>query len=85
MAPRTYHTLLTRDLKHPISNQWCPDFGDYDRKVVEAERDDYRDKGWAAAELRIIETSSDQKGIDAVVAALNAAESAKVARKGRAP
>lgn len=81
VTQRTYHTLLTRDLKHPISNQWCPDFGDYDKAVVEAERDDYRDKGWAAAELRIIETAPNQKEIDAAVAALNASEGAKVARK----
>ena len=80
MAPKTYFSLLTRDLKHPISNQWGPDFGDYDRKVVEAELDDYRRQGWAAAELRIIETAPGQKDIDAAVAALNEAESAKVAR-----
>ena len=80
MAPKTYFSLLTRDLSHPISNQWVPDFGDYDRKLVEAELDDYRQKGWATAELRIIETAPGQKDIDAAVAELNAAERAKVVR-----
>jgi|SRR5579863_2334074 len=51
---REYHSLLRR-----TAGSWQIEFGDYDRGTVEAERDDYRDHGARAADLRIVTTGSD--------------------------
>lgn len=69
---RKYYTLLTRDLSHPVSNQWCIEFGDYDRNIVVAECDEYREQGYRPNELKIITTpDARQATINAVVAAFN--------------
>jgi hypothetical protein len=37
---------------------WCPQFGDYDRDVVIAERVHYRDNGIRAGNLKILVSNS---------------------------
>ena len=64
---RQYHTLLLLD-----RGAWRPEFGDYDKSTVEAERDDYHQGGgYLLRDLRIITTSDNQAAIDAAVATLN--------------
>jgi hypothetical protein len=64
---RQYHTLLLLD-----RGAWRPEFGDYDKSVVEAELDDYHDGGgYRLADLCIITTSDTQAAIAAAVAKLN--------------
>lgn len=67
---RRYHTLAVRE-----DGRWAPQFGDYDRETVEAERDDYRhgSQGIKARDLRIVTTGPTQADIDAAIAKLNAA------------
>lgn len=70
MKPRTYHTLLL--LEHDDKgSRWAIGFGDYDRDTVEFERDDHRDHGYRAKELKIITTTDLQADIDAAVRELN--------------
>jgi hypothetical protein len=65
---RKYFTLLVND-----NGLWAPQFGDYDRQVVEDEmRDEYLDKGYRAKRLKIIATADDQASIDARVKEINA-------------
>lgn len=69
MASRPYFTLLQRD---PNDGQWGIEFGDYDRETVEAERDDYRDHGAKARDLKIVTTANARTAlINPIVAALN--------------
>lgn len=64
---RHYHSLLLLD-----SGIWRPEFGDYDKSTVEAERDDYHQGGgYPLRDLRIITTSDTQSAINAAVATLN--------------
>lgn len=64
---RKYYTLLARE--HGL---WVIEFGDYDKEVVQAERDEYRYIGRAARDLKIITTpDAKQKTINAVVAKFN--------------
>ncbi len=66
--PQVFHTGLCRRLTGlQVGNR----VRDYDKSVVEDERDDYRDKGWKAKELQIITTGDTQAEIDAAVAKLN--------------
>jgi hypothetical protein len=69
MAKRRYFTLVSIDGSPGCP--WSPEFGDYDRRIVEGELDDYRDRGWKAKELKIIETGDTQAEIDAAVRDLN--------------
>lgn len=67
---RPYHTLLVRE-----GGIWAPQFGDYDRETVEAERDDYRDHDHKAKDLKIVTTKTTRQAeIEAVVAKLNKGE-----------
>ena len=50
--PRPYFTLLQRH-----EGVWGVEFGDYDREVVEAELEDYRDHFIRKADLKIVETA----------------------------
>jgi len=66
---RRYYTPLTRE-----DGQWCPQFGDFDRQTVEAERDDLVSSPATAIrkkDTKIIETASGQKAINAAIATLN--------------
>jgi hypothetical protein len=65
---KAYFTLITRD--NPASN-WVVEFGDWDRDVVLSERDDYRDHGVKARDLKIIASDGKQASIDAKVNLLN--------------
>jgi hypothetical protein len=65
---KTYFTLITRD--NPSSN-WVVEFGDWDHRVVDAERQDYRDHGVKARDLKIIRSDGRYASIDAQVKALN--------------
>lgn len=68
-----YYTLVLNEGDHIADAPWGIAFGDKDKEVVEAERDDYLDRGFKRKELKIIKTAtSRQKEIDAAVAALNA-------------
>jgi hypothetical protein len=71
--PRLYHSLLSREAP---GQPWCIEFGDYDKSVVKAERDDYRQRGFEphkAMNLKIITTGETQAAIVAAVAELNGA------------
>ena len=68
---RPYFTLVAID-GTPTDTPWGIAFGDFDKDVVEAEMEDYRENGWTKKQLKIIKTASDQASIDAAVAALNA-------------
>lgn len=57
---RTYYTLLSYE-----HGRWCPQFGDYDRKVVQEERDTYEGR------TKIIRTDESQQAIDEAVQKLN--------------
>jgi hypothetical protein len=65
---RKYFTLCTRD-----DGGWSPQFGDYVRRVVDDERDDYRQRV-KAKDIKIITTDGTQAAIDAAVAVLNETE-----------
>ncbi|CAM5598966.1 hypothetical protein MAUB1S_10129 [Mycolicibacterium aubagnense] len=66
--PRVYYSLLTRE-----DGQWAPQFGDYDLDTVKFERDDYRDRGHKAKDLKIITTTDEQADINRAVFELNEA------------
>lgn len=67
MAKR-YHSLLVRD---NAASPWGIHFGDYDREVVDAERDDITDGDYRRSNTKIITTDDAQAAIDAAVSALN--------------
>lgn len=63
---RKYHTLIVIDGSPGCP--WSPQFGDYDIETVKAERDDYREQGYKARELRIITTDDSSSAIrDAII------------------
>jgi len=64
---KPYYTLVVRDADNPL--YWSPEFGDYDKSVVEDERIAMMDDPFV--KVRIIRTMDDQASIDAAVAALN--------------
>lgn len=64
---KPYYTLVVRDADSPL--YWSPEFGDYDKSVVEEERIAMMADPFVKA--RIIRTMDDQASIDAAVAALN--------------
>lgn len=70
---RKYFTLIVKEPEE----KWSPQFGDYDRDVVEAEMRDYKDHvgdgcQWKkGTKFSIIGTNDDQASIDAMVAKLN--------------
>ena len=66
---RTYYTLVERDAP---GKPWSPQFGDYDRETVEAERSEYRDKDIRAGNLKIISSGDRGEDVLAAVAKLNA-------------
>jgi hypothetical protein len=66
---RTYWTLAIRE-----SGVWAPQFGDYDREVVEQERLDVLD-GYdppLKRDTKVIKSGDLQADIDAAIAKLNA-------------
>lgn len=79
MSKRPYFTLAVYQATF-AGMMWCPEFGSYDRDDVVAEREDYRDHGHRAANLKIVRTASArQSAIDEALAGLNAAEAARAA------
>jgi hypothetical protein len=64
---KTYYTLVTNE----DGAGWAPQFGDYDREVVEAEQDDYCDGGIPRRCTRIIKSGDRQADIQAKVDELN--------------
>jgi len=69
----SYYTLVVRT---GPGEPFAPQFGDYDRAVVLAERDAYMEPApyppTRRSDMRIIRTATDQqRDIDAAVAALN--------------
>ena len=70
---RPYWLLLTQD--DQPNRPWQIAFGDPDKAIVEAEREDYRDGGWKAKRLRVLKAASmRQSDCDAAVRTLNAKE-----------
>jgi len=61
-----YYTLIEK-----TDGLWSPQFGDFDREVVEDEKQDYIDSGSRAKNLRIIQTSPEQEYIDRRIAMFN--------------
>lgn len=60
---RKYHVLLVRE-----DGNWTIDFGDYDKSVVQNERQDKRDHDIKAKDLYILTVNDDtQAEIDAAV------------------
>jgi hypothetical protein len=71
---RRYFTLAVRwhwEEAGVLHSRWSPEFGDYDREVVESERDDYRSRDFKARDLKIISTGDKQSDIDAAIMKLN--------------
>ncbi len=66
---RKYHTLLSRE---GFGFPWRIEFGDFDRETVDSERQEYRDNGAKAANLKVITTGARQGDIDSAVSLLNA-------------
>lgn len=51
--------------------QWSPQFGDFDKECVEAEREEYR-RDYPAKALKIIKTkTARQADVNAAIASLN--------------
>jgi hypothetical protein len=68
MTKRTYYSLVVWE-----DDAWAQQFGDYSRKVVRDELEDYRySLGYRRDQLRILATGDEQADIDAAVAQLNA-------------
>lgn len=68
-----YHSLLIRESK---AAPWSIHFGDYDREVVEAERDDVTEHEYKRGDTKIITTKGTQTAITAAVAKLNGKQEA---------
>lgn len=65
---KAYYTLL---VQYEKGDQWSAAFGDYDRDVVEQEKeDDYGD----AHKARIVRTGDTQAAIDTEVTRMNSAQ-----------
>jgi hypothetical protein len=64
---KKYYTLVTNE----DGAGWAPQFGDYDREVVEAEVEDSYDD-IPRRYVKIIRTGDSQAEIDAAIAKLNA-------------
>lgn len=62
-----YYTLVARDSK---ADKWAPQFGDYDREVVEQEMEDQKDSETFAF-FKVISSGASQAEIDAAVSKLN--------------
>lgn len=70
MRNRPYYTLVLRE---DGDSRWHPEFGDYDRAIVQAELELCAAHDYLRKNARIISTAVDtQAAIDAAVASLNA-------------
>lgn len=58
-----YYTLIERH----ENGKWGPAFGDYDREVVKAELQDYRDQGKRRGDLAIICTEDSREAIEEAI------------------
>lgn len=73
-----YHTLLIKQMGANGFTRWSPEFGDFDREVVEGEIDslvgsycvDF-DRFYKKSDFKIISTSNSQRAIDQKVASIN--------------
>ncbi len=72
---RKYHVLLVRE-----DGNWTIEFGDYDKSVVQDERQDKRDHDVKAKDLHILTVDGDtQADIDAAVKEFRSKQNASVA------
>ena len=62
---RTYYTLAIK-----IAGEWTPEFGDYDREVVEDEMAYYGNE-YKQREMKIVATSDEQQDIESPIDSLN--------------
>ncbi|UGY13756.1 hypothetical protein HAP48_0035070 [Bradyrhizobium septentrionale] len=71
MTRKTYFSLIARE----PDGEWSPQFGDYDRETVDAEKRDYIDHigtTWPkGTEFKIITSNDTQASIDAAIVALS--------------
>jgi len=65
--PRPYYTLAVREY-----GRWSPEFGYFDRQLVEFEQQDYRDHDHKARDLKIITTAAGGRAVMAAIDKLNA-------------
>jgi hypothetical protein len=70
MKKRTYYTLLER---RPGEKAWAPQFGDFDKEVVEQERRDMRESGSfiKGTGFKIVATDGSMKHLNEVLAKEN--------------
>lgn len=66
MGGRPYYVLAVNE-----EGQWIMGFGDYDRRTVRDEMQDYRDQGIRRKDMRVLTTADDQDSVQAAVDALN--------------
>mgnify|MGYP007047686121 CR=1 FL=1 len=65
----TYYVLLIRDDMH---SPWGVHFGCFHKETVTDERDDLKDGGMRASQIKIIQSTGTQADIDEMVKHLNA-------------
>ena len=63
---KQYYTLAVRR-----NGSFEVDFGDYDREVVESERDDHLSHFVLSKDMKIVKSADDQASIESAVAKLN--------------
>jgi hypothetical protein len=63
---KAYYTLAVRR-----DGRWEVDFGDYDRAVVESEREDTLSHFVYSKDMKIVKSADDQASINLAVAKLN--------------
>jgi hypothetical protein len=67
---RPYFTLACRDDAGTDAARWSPQFGDYDRAIVEDELEEYA-RDYRKADLKIVRSDHTQAAINAAIAKLN--------------
>lgn len=69
---RTYYTLAVKPKAE--GQQWSPQFGDYDRKVVAQEIEDTKADWPKGSKFKIVKSDGKQAAINAAIDALNRKE-----------
>ena len=63
---KRYHVLIER-----LGDRWGVEFGSWDRSEITFERQDRRDNGVKASDLKIATCDGEQASIDAIVRSMN--------------
>lgn len=64
---RSYYTMIVKEK----GEKWSPQFGDYDKEVVEQEIEDDKHNWPKGTKFKIIKTSAKQEDIDSYISKLN--------------